>query len=101
MGAGSWEDTSNDPHSIPFTVEGKCGSVKIKLIPAPKGKGLIAESQCQRILELAGIKNIWSKTIGQTKTKLNMVYACEEALRKTTSTKTKQEYVEEIEKGSK
>jgi small subunit ribosomal protein S5 len=81
-GAGSWEDASTEPHSIPFAVEGRCGSVRLKLMPAPKGTGLCIEKECAKILKLAGIKDVWSKTIGQTKTKMNTIAACERALRK-------------------
>jgi len=80
-GCGSWQCGCKTPHSIPFEVEGKCGSVRIKLIPAPKGKGLCIEPECAKILKLAGIKDVWSKTFGQTKVKINLVKACMEALR--------------------
>ncbi|MFT4303250.1 MAG: 30S ribosomal protein S5 [Candidatus Woesearchaeota archaeon] len=80
-GSGSWLSSTNEPHSIPFAVKGKCGSVEITLMPAPVGKGLIIEKECKKILELAGIKDIWSKTNGQTGTKLNLVLACVEALK--------------------
>lgn len=86
-GSGSWQSNSKEPSSIPFAVEGKCGSVKIKLMPAPKGTGLCVEKECAKILALAGIKDIWSKTQGQTKNKINLINACEEALRKLVSTK--------------
>ena len=36
-GSGSWEARVNEPHSIPFKVTGKCGSVKVTLMPAPRG----------------------------------------------------------------
>jgi len=88
-GAGSWEDASKEPHSIPFTVEGKCGSVRIKLIPAPKGKGLVVEKECAKVLALAGIRNVYSKTSGQTNTKSNLIWALLDALHKLTSTKTR------------
>ncbi len=81
-GAGSWEDRSTEPHSIPFTVEGKCGSYRIKLMPAPKGKGLICDKEVAKILELAGIKNVWSKSFGQKKNKINVLKATMQALRK-------------------
>ncbi len=81
-GAGSWEDATTEPHSIPFAVEGKCGSVKIQLLPAPKGKGLIVEQECAKILRLAGIKNVYSKTFGRTRTKTNLIVACIDALHK-------------------
>lgn len=80
-GCGSWQCGCNNPHTIPFAVEGKHGSVKIELIPAPRGTGLCVEEECQKILKLAGIEDIWSKTHGQTKTKLNLVNACFKALK--------------------
>jgi small subunit ribosomal protein S5 len=82
IGCGSWECACGGNHSIPFTVEGKCGSVKIKLIPAPKGVGLCIHDECQKILRLAGIKDIWSKTKGSTTTTLNLIYALMDALKK-------------------
>lgn len=90
-GSGSWEAQTAEQNSIPFTVEGKCGSVLIKLMPAPRGKGLVAEKEVAKILNLAGITDIWSKTKGQTKNKLNLIYATEKALKKIASTKVKAE----------
>ncbi|RME52820.1 30S ribosomal protein S5 [Candidatus Woesearchaeota archaeon] len=81
-GAGSWEDASEDPHSIPFKVSGKCGSVEVVFMPAPKGKGLVAHSELQKVLELAGVKNVWSKTKGMTRHRVNLIKAAERALRK-------------------
>ncbi len=80
-GVGAWEDRADHAHSIPFAVEGKCGSVKLRLLPAPKGKGLVVEKECAKILALAGIRDAWSKSFGQTKTKVNLIIACEQALR--------------------
>tara|TARA_Y100000310_G_scaffold138289_2_gene137233 strand:+ start:35175 stop:35996 length:822 start_codon:yes stop_codon:yes gene_type:complete len=74
-GSGSWESAAPEANSIPFAVEGKCGSVRVKLMPAPKGAGLVVEKECQKILQFAGVKDIYSKTYGQTKTKLNHVRA--------------------------
>lgn len=90
-GTGSWEDAANDPHSIPFSVEGKCGSVWLKLMPAPKGKGLIAEKEVAKILSLAGIKNVWSKSLGQTKNKINMIKALHAALKGLSKMKVKKD----------
>lgn len=80
-GNGSWEDRSKEPNTLPFAVEGKCGSVRIKLMPAPRGTGLCVEKECQKILKLAGVKDVWSKTLGHTKTKLNVVNACVDAIK--------------------
>ena len=81
-GCGSWECNCKEGHSIPFKVTGKSGSIIISLMPAPKGTGLKAEKECRKMLELAGIKDVYSKSFGHTKTKLNMIFACFNALRK-------------------
>ncbi len=81
-GCGSFECVCNEKHSIPFVTEGKSGSVKIKLMPAPKGTGLVIEDECKKILKLAGIKDVYSKSYGQTKTKFNFAKACIFALKK-------------------
>ncbi|MEK6828296.1 MAG: 30S ribosomal protein S5 [Nanoarchaeota archaeon] len=80
-GCGNWRCGCGDSHTVPFKVSGKCGSVEIMLIPAPKGTGLKVEKECQKILKLAGIKDIWSRTDGQTRSKLNLLYACFGALK--------------------
>lgn len=86
-GCGSWQCGCKENHSIPFSVEGKSGSVKIKLIPAPKGVGLVVERECQKVLKLAGIKDVWSKTRGQTKIKQNLITALMKALKELRATK--------------
>lgn len=88
-GCGSWQCSCSEPHSIPFAVEGKCGSVIIRLMPAPKGTGLCVEEECKKILSAAGIKDAWSKTRGKTSTKTNLLNACNNALKKLTETKIK------------
>lgn len=78
-------DTSkNDPHTVPFKIEGKCGSVRIMLKPAPRGTGLVVADECKKILLLAGIKDVFSRTMGQTRTTFNLAKACLDALSKTT-----------------
>ena len=78
------ELTKTDPHTVPFKVEGKCGSVHITLFPAPRGTGLVTGDECKKILRLAGIKDAYVKTKGETKTAFNMAKACASALSKTT-----------------
>ena len=92
-GVGSWEDASEEPHSIPFKVTGKCGSVEVTLMPAPKGKGLVAHKELQKILRLAGIKDVWCKTKGQTRHRINLIKATEQALRKLSQMKIKEEQI--------
>lgn len=83
-GCGSFDCGCNEEHSIPFKVEGKVGSTRIVLLPAPKGTGLVIDDECKKIMKLAGIKDIYSKTYGQTKTKFNLAGACMKALERTT-----------------
>lgn len=80
-GSGSWGSFGSDPTTIPYSVEGKCGSVKVKLIPAPKGTGLVAEKEVAKMCELAGIKDVWSRTSGTTGNKINLMSATFEALK--------------------
>ena len=80
-GAGSWEDATSEAHGIPWTVTGKCGSARLELIPAPKGKGLVIEKECGKILKLAGIENVYSKQRGKTGSKVNLITACVDALK--------------------
>jgi small subunit ribosomal protein S5 len=91
-GCGSWQCGCGKPHSIPFNVTGKCGSVEVKFMPAPKGKGLCAAPDIAKILALAGIKDIWAKTRGQTRNRLNFIYACEAALKQLVQTKVQPDY---------
>ncbi len=90
-GCGSWQCGCQEPHSLPFAVEGRCGSSRIKLMPAPKGKGLCVEKECAKILAFAGVKDVWSKTFGQTKTKINLISALLDALRKLSQMKYRPE----------
>jgi small subunit ribosomal protein S5 len=92
-GCGSWQCGCKEPHSIPFKVSGKCGSSMIELIPAPKGTGLCVESECAKILKIAGVKDVWSKTRGQTKTKINLINACLKALKQLINTKIKPDHI--------
>jgi len=95
-GCGSWACACKEPHSIPFVVEGKCGSVKVKLIPAPKGAGLVAESETRKILELAGIKDVYSEATGQASTKMNLVKAVIDALKNLNSVKVSEEHARKL-----
>ena len=81
-GCGSWECRCNIPHSVPFKVYGESGSVRVYLIPAPRGTGLVAGEAAKRVLELAGIQDVYTKTLGRTRTAINFVYATYDALRR-------------------
>jgi len=82
-GCGSWECGCGQPHSLPFETVGKSGSVTIKIIPGPRGLGLVASEIAKVILRLAGIKDCWTRSYGQTRTVPSFAYAVFDALRRT------------------
>ena len=92
-GCGSWECGCGGMHTIPFKVTGKCGSSEMTLMPAPRGVGLCVEKQCKKMLEFAGIHDVYSKTKGQTKSKINLMLACFNALKKLNRTKIPERYM--------
>ncbi len=81
-GSGSWEDRSDEPHSLKRRTEGKAGSVTVELMPAPLGLGLAASDTVGHVLELAGIENAWTKSYGNTRTTINLAKATYNALEK-------------------
>ncbi|MBU4308431.1 MAG: 30S ribosomal protein S5 [Nanoarchaeota archaeon] len=82
-GDGSFDSVGGGNASIPFKVEGKSGSVKIILYPAAPGTGLVIANELKKILKLAGIFDIYSKTFGKKRTTFNLIKACVQALEKT------------------
>jgi small subunit ribosomal protein S5 len=79
----SFDCDCSELHTVPQKVIGKQGSVRVILIPAPQGTGLVAAGELKKILRLAGIKDIYTKTFGKQRTTFNLVGACFDALRKT------------------
>ena len=83
-GCASFDCACSELHTVPFKVEGKSGSVRVTLIPAPQGTGLVVANELKKILKFAGIKDVYSKTAGRQRTTFNLVKAGIDALRKTT-----------------
>ena len=79
----SFDCSCGETHTVPFIVEGKSGSCRIKLLPAPQGTGLVIGNECKKILKMAGIKDVYSVTKGKIRTTLNLAKACMNALEKT------------------
>jgi len=92
-GCGSWECGCGKPHSLPFKVRGKCGGVEIVLVPGPRGLGVVASEAAKIILGLAGVKDCWTKSYGSTRTVTSFAYAIFDALRKTYSLVTPEDWV--------
>jgi len=82
-GCGSWECGCGQPHSLPFETVGKSGSVTIRVIPGPRGLGIVASEIAKVILRLAGIRDCWTRSYGQTRTVPSFAYAVFDALKKT------------------
>jgi small subunit ribosomal protein S5 len=74
----------NENNSIYHEVIGKFGSANVLLKPAPEGTGVIAGGPARAVLELAGIKNIRTKSLGSNN-KRNVVNATIEGLGAVTS----------------
>lgn len=85
LGCGSWECRCDKPHSVPFKVRGKGGSVTIEIVPAPRGLGLVAGGKIRNLLKLAGLKDAWTKANGSTNTMNSTSKALLDCLRQTFS----------------
>lgn len=96
-GCGSWECGCGTAHSVPLKVVGSAGSVRVILLPAPKGIGLVAGDISKTILRLAGITDAWSRTEGNTKTTINTAKATYNALKATLLVKTMEQQSREVE----
>lgn len=92
-GCGSWECGCGRPHSLPFKVQAKCGGVTIALVPGPRGLGVVANEVGKIILELAGVKDCWTKSYGSTRTIPSYAFAVFDALRETYNLVTPKDWV--------
>ena len=95
-GCGSWECGCGLPHSLPFKVTGKCGSVRVTLKPAPRGVGLAVGDVAKVVLRLAGVQDVWGTSKGETRTTINYAKAVYDALRNTTIFKVPEETKKKI-----
>jgi small subunit ribosomal protein S2e len=80
---GYWGGKFGAPHTVPMKVSGKCGSCRFRLIPAPKGTGLVAARASKKLLVAAGVTDVYTCSTGKTKTLGNFIKAGYDALRQT------------------
>ena len=79
---GYWGGKIGLPHTLATKVTGKCGSVRLRLIPAPKGTGIVGAPPTKKLLGFAGVEDIFSQSTGSTDTMENFVRAIYDALYK-------------------
>lgn len=79
---GYWGSKLQKPHTICSNLTGKCGSVRMRLIPAPRGTGIVAAMAPKKLLQFAGLQDCYTQSSGHTRTKGNFLKATFNALRK-------------------
>lgn len=82
---GYWGSRFGTPHTVPCKVTGKCGSVSFRMIPAPRGTGLVAALAPKKVLQFAGFEDVYTSSCGHTKTLGNFIKATFAAIKKTYS----------------
>jgi ribosomal protein S5 len=82
---GWWGARFGAPHTVPCKVTGKCGSVTFRVIPAPKGTGIVAAKTPKKLLVAAGYLDCYTESRGKTKTRGNFAKAAFVAISKTYS----------------
>lgn len=78
---GYWGAALGEPHTVPSKVSGKVGSVMCRLIPAPRGTGIVAAPASKRLLQLAGVEDVYTQSKGSTATMGNFLKATFAAVR--------------------
>ena len=63
------------PHTVANKLMGKCGSVRVRLIPAPRGTGLVAAPASKKLLSMAGLEDCYTSSRGHTRTMGNFIKA--------------------------
>jgi len=80
---GYWGNKLGEPHTVPEKVSGKSGSVRVRLIPAPRGTGIVAAPVPKKLLQMAGVADCYTASCGSTRTLGNFVMATFQCIRLT------------------
>ena len=80
---GYWGNKLGHVHTVPGKVTGKCASVRVKLVPAPRGTGIVGAPVSKKMLTFAGIEDCYTQTTGHTRTAENFLKATYLALQQT------------------
>lgn len=80
---GYWGGKGGKPHTVPIKVTGACGSVRFRIIPAPRGTGIVAAPATKKLLTMAGLEDAYTSTRGHSKTMGNFIKAAYRALENT------------------
>ena len=72
---GYWGNRVGKPHTVPCKLTGKCGSVRCRLVPAPRGTGLVASPHSKKMLSMVGISDCYTSSRGHTRTIGNFIKA--------------------------
>jgi ribosomal protein uS5 len=80
---GYWGNRFGAPHTVPCKVTGKCGSSRFRVMPAPRGTGIVAAKAPKKVLNYAGYKDLHTNAKGNTKTLGNFVKAAFNAIAQT------------------
>jgi len=78
---GYWGNKIGKTHTVPSKLTGKSGSVKVRLVPAPRGAGLVAPPVTKKLFQFAGIHDVYTKTEGKTRTRGNFIKAAYAAIK--------------------
>lgn len=80
---GFWGSKEGKVHTVPTKLTGKCGSVSLRLVPAPRGSGVVAAKASKKLLQFAGVQDVFTSSFGHTASLGNFIKATFDALSKT------------------
>merc|ERR1712196_193508 len=78
---GYWGNKIGLPHTVAMKGHGKCGSVRMRLVPAPRGTGVVGAPATKKMLAFAGVADCFTCSCGHTKTRGNFIKAIFAALK--------------------